>query len=381
MSYDTIKIAQQLIQKSSVTPDDAGCQKYIIDLLKPLGFNCVALQYDEVTNLWATKGQQRPTMVFAGHTDVVPTGPIEEWSTPPFSGLIKNGILHGRGAADMKGSIAAMISATSRFLDHSPEHTGSIAFLITSDEEGPAVNGTSRVLEYLKKEEINFDYCIVGEPTAETKTGDMIKVGRRGSLNVNFRIKGKQGHVAYPHLAHNPIPDAANLIAQLTNITWDSGNAFFPPTTFQLSNLNSGTGANNVIPGHVDIVGNFRFSPESSLESLKQKVIECCQNSCHEYSLDWALSGMPFQTPDREFLSLAKKAVKTATGIDPVCSTTGGTSDGRFIAATGAEVVEIGPCNKTIHKINESVSTKDLRDLDEVYYQILVQLFGSSIAP
>ena len=223
MSYDTIQIAQQLIQKPSVTPDDAGCQKYIIDLLKPLGFNCVALQFGDVTNLWATKGQQEPTLVFAGHTDVVPTGPTEEWSRPPFSGLIDNGLLHGRGAADMKGSIAAMISATSRFLEHSPEHSGSIAFLITSDEEGPAVDGTNRVLEYLKKEEVNFNYCIVGEPTAETKTGDMIKVGRRGSLNVNFRIKGKQGHVAYPQLAHNPIPDASNLIARLTEITWDSG--------------------------------------------------------------------------------------------------------------------------------------------------------------
>jgi succinyl-diaminopimelate desuccinylase len=370
----TLELARDLIRRSSVTPNDAGCQQLMIQRLNSCGFNTEPLRYGEVDNFWAEIGTTGPLLAFAGHTDVVPTGPENEWYHPPFSGVVADGILHGRGAADMKGSLAAMITAAQRFVVKHPNFSGRLGFLITSDEEGPAINGTKRVMEHLQNNGIHIDYCIVGEPSSSKTVGDVVKAGRRGSLNGNMQIKGKQGHVAYPQLALNPVPPSARFIAAMDTIEWDKGNEVFPPTTFQISNINGGTGASNVIPGQVDIQFNFRFSPESSPESLQQRVAALCEELKLDCEIEWGLSGMPFQTGHGELLQAVSKAIKNQTGTTTIPSTAGGTSDGRFIAPYGTQVVELGPCNDTIHKVNEQVSGADLDTLSLIYEEIMSSL-------
>ncbi|MBD3821320.1 MAG: succinyl-diaminopimelate desuccinylase [Thiotrichales bacterium] len=372
---ETINLAQQLIQIDSITPDDKGCQKLISDFLTPLGFKTEQMNFGDVSNLWARYGTEAPFIVFAGHTDVVPTGPVEKWSHPPFSALIENGMLIGRGAADMKSSIACFMIATQRFLNNYPNCKGSIGFLITSDEEGPAIDGTVKVIETLEARNEKFDYCLVGEPSSSKKLGDSIKNGRRGSLSGKLRIKGIQGHIAYPELARNPIHTLAPALQKLTETVWDNGNEYFPPTSFQVSNIHSGTGATNVIPGDCVLDFNFRFSTEQTPESLKSGVHAILDTYQLDYELDWNLSGMPFITPaEGELIQAIKKAVQSEMGYEPELSTGGGTSDGRFIAPTGAQVIELGPLNDTIHKVNEQVSVKDLEKLTDIYYQTLINL-------
>ncbi len=373
----TLDLARQLIQKQSVTPNDAGCQTLLGGRLEAIGFDVQTLQFDEVTNLWARRGSEAPLLIFAGHTDVVPAGPVEQWGHPPFSAEVAGGMLHGRGAADMKGSLAAMITAAEAFLENHPRHRGSIGFLITSDEEGAAVDGTASVVRHITSLGIQINYCVVGEPTSSLHIGDMIKVGRRGSLTAAIRINGRQGHVAYPHHhAFNPVPPAARLVDALEKMQWDQGNEVFPPTTFQVSNFNSGTGAGNVIPGHADILCNFRFSPVSSPESLKQHLVDCCEALHLDYSIEWTLFGMPFQTPEGVLLNAVKDAIENTTGLKTECSTSGGTSDGRFIAPTGAHVVELGPVNETIHRVNEQVSVADLATLSYIYEEVMCNMLG-----
>ena len=371
---ETIQLAQALIQRPSVTPDDQGCQTLIADLLAPMGFQIEHLHFHEVENLWATHGNTKPLVVFAGHTDVVPTGPEEQWSHPPFSADIHGGMIHGRGSADMKGSLAAMITACRHFIDKHPNHAGSIGFLITSDEEGPARWGTREVISTLEARGDKIDYCIVGEPTSGASLADTIKVGRRGSLNGKITINGKQGHIAYPHLANNAIHLAAPLLQDLINIEWDQGNDHFPPTSFQIANLNAGTGASNVIPGHAEIEFNLRFAPETTPEVIKRRVGNCI--AAHELNadIDWQLSGMPFDTHSETLIHAVVEAVEQVTGEKPELSTSGGTSDGRFIAPTGTEVIELGPLNATIHQVNECVSSKDLDQLSIIYEGILENL-------
>ncbi len=339
--------------------------------LKAIGFSCERLPFGDVDNLWARRGDTKPLLVFAGHTDVVPTGDLAHWQHNPFAGVIENNILHGRGAADMKGSLAAMVTASERFIDQHKDHNGSIGFLITSDEEGAATDGTVKVIETLEARNEKIDYCIVGEPTSVESVGDMIKVGRRGSLNGVLRIIGKQGHVAYPHLALNPVHACAPLIARLAQIEWDKGNDDFPPTTFQISNISAGTGATNMIPGDVHIQFNFRFSPESNEQDLKQRVSDECHALGLAHEVNGSLSGMPFQTSSLELRQTVTDAIGQICNIETQASTTGGTSDGRFIAPTGAQVVELGPVNTTIHKVNECVSTNDLNTLSAVYERIM----------
>lgn len=373
---ECIQLTQQLIQINSITPNDNGCQQVIADYLAPLGFVNESMPFEEVDNLWSRKGTASPCIVFAGHTDVVPTGPEERWTHPPFSAYIDvNDVLYGRGAADMKSGIACFMAATKRFVADYPNHKGSIAYLITSDEEGPAINGTVKVIETLEARNEKFEYCLVGEPSSSQKLADSIKNGRRGSLSGKLTIKGKQGHIAYPELALNPIHLAAAPLEQLTNIVWDHGNEYFPPTSFQVSNINGGTGATNVIPGTVEILFNFRFSTEHTPESLQESVHSVLDHYNMEYDIDWNLSGLPFITPGNGALIKAvKKASKDVVGYEPELSTGGGTSDGRFIAPTGAQVIELGPLNATIHQIDERVSTNDLNQLTEIYYQTLVNL-------
>jgi len=375
---DTLKLAQALIRQQSITPYDSGCQTLLSQRLKTCGFECESMRFGEVDNLWATKGDVSPLLVFAGHTDVVPTGPENLWSHPPFAAEIEGDLLYGRGTADMKGSLAAMVTAVERFTRQHPDHKGKIAFLITSDEEGPAKDGTVRVIETLKKRDIHIDYCVIGEPTSTHKLGDVIKVGRRGSINATLTITGKQGHIAYPHLANNAIHLTAPVINDLIQIEWDHGNENFPPTSFQISNLNAGTGANNVVPGHADITFNLRFSPEISVDEIKQKVEACClQHQAvmdFEYSIDWQLSGLPFQTHYGALVKAVEDAIEQTTGRKPELSTSGGTSDGRFIAPSGAQVIEFGPINTTIHQVNECVSVKDLDNLSLAYQRILENL-------
>lgn len=377
---DTLNLVQQLIRQPSVTPDDAGCQAILSQRLEACGFECESLRFGEVDNLWATRGHRAPLLVFAGHTDVVPTGPEQHWIHPPFSAHVDGDTLYGRGAADMKGGIAAMVTAVERFTANYPQHAGQIGFLITSDEEGPARDGTVKVIETLGAREIKIDYCIIGEPSSTHRLGDVIKVGRRGSINATLSITGKQGHIAYPHLSNNAIHLAAPVINDLIEIEWDLGNENFPPTAFQISNINSGTGASNVVPGHADIVFNLRFSPEISVDEIKQKVEACCR--CHqtgmdfEYEIDWKLSGLPFQTHHGELVQAVENAIEQTTGEKPELSTTGGTSDGRFIAPTGAQVIEFGPINATIHQINECVNIQDLNKLSLTYERILENLLS-----
>lgn len=374
---ETIDLAQQLIRIDSVTPDDKGCQKIIADYLNPLGFSIESMKFGEVDNLWARKGSTSPCLVFAGHTDVVPTGPAEAWTHPPFSAHIDGDMMFGRGTADMKSSIACFMAATKRFVSDYPEHQGSIAYLITSDEEGPAVDGTVKVVETLEARNEKFEYCLVGEPSSSNKLADSIKNGRRGSLSGHLTIKGTQGHIAYPELADNPIHNAAPAIEQLVKVQWDHGNEYFPPTSFQISNINGGTGATNVIPGDVVIQFNFRFSTEHTPESLQESVHAILDHHNLDYDLDWNLSGLPFITPaEGELIQAVQQASEHVVGYQPVLSTGGGTSDGRFIAPTGAQVIELGPLNATIHKIDEQVSVSDLEKLTEIYYQTMVNLLA-----
>lgn len=369
----TLELAKQLININSITPQDNGCQALMVERLRSIGFEIEHLPFGEVENFWALRGQQAPTFIFAGHTDVVPVG--SDWKTDPFTAVVENGMLFGRGAADMKGSLAAMVVATERFVADYPEHQGAIGFLITSDEEGPAIDGTVKVCEYLKDKSQRVDYALVGEPSSSTKLGDVIKNGRRGSLNAKLNIIGKQGHIAYPHLADNPIHQMAPAIDDLCNEVWDKGNDYFPATSFQISNINAGTGATNVIPGNVEILFNFRYSTESTHERLQQRVLEILDRYSFKYQIEWEHSGYPFLTEQGQLVSACADAIREVKGIDTELSTSGGTSDGRFIAPIlDAQVVELGPLNATIHQVNECVSVKDLDDLTNVYYQILKKL-------
>lgn len=372
----TLQLAFDLLRRPSVTPDDEGCQAVLIERLEALGFHIEKLPFGDVDNVWAMRGHHGPVLAFAGHTDVVPSGPSTHWEFPPFEPCIDaNGMLCGRGAADMKGSLAAMITAVERFVGQYPNHDGRIAFLITSDEEGPAIDGTRAVVEHLRETHDRLDYCIVGEPSSTQALGDVIKNGRRGSLGGVLRIQGVQGHVAYPHLARNPIHQALPALDALANEHWDHGNDFFPATSFQVSNIRAGSGATNVIPGEVDVVFNFRFSTEVTHEQLKARTIAILDAHGLEYQLDWTLNGTPFLTTEGALVDAAIQGVEAVTGRRPTLSTSGGTSDGRFIATLGAQVVELGPLNDTIHKINERVRAEDLETLSRIYETTLEALF------
>ncbi|MGB0473386.1 MAG: succinyl-diaminopimelate desuccinylase [Porticoccaceae bacterium] len=371
----TIALSQELISRASVTPEDAGCQQLMADRLSAIGFEIEHLRFDDVDNFWAIRGDSGPILCFAGHTDVVPSGPESNWQTPPFEPTIKDGMLYGRGAADMKGSLAAIVVAVEQFIAENPNHSGRIAFLITSDEEGIAANGTVKVVEWLTQQQIIPDYCLVGEPSSSTQCGDTIKNGRRGSLGCEMRILGQQGHVAYPHLASNPIHTAAPALAELSSHEWDRGNDFFPATSFQISNINGGTGATNVIPGELSVIFNFRFSTEVTDQQLRQRTEQILDKYQLDYELNWHLSGQPFLTAEGELVDAAVKAVKEVTGLDTELSTAGGTSDGRFIAPMGTQVVELGPVNATIHQIDECASVDDLNQLCEIYQSLLKHLF------
>ncbi len=370
---DTLKLAQQLIAQPSETPDDHGCQKILAERLGALGFEIEHLRYGEVDNLWARYGTEKPLLVFAGHTDVVPTGPLNQWTHDPFTPTIDKGQLYGRGAADMKSSIAAMVCACEAII---PEHTlkGSIGFLITSDEEGPAVDGTIKVIELLESRNQKIDWCLIGEPSSTDHVGDVVKNGRRGSISGKLTVHGTQGHIAYPHLADNPVHRFAAPLNALVNEVWDNGNEFFPPTTFQISNIHAGTGASNVIPGDLEVTFNLRFSTELTADDIKQRTHALLDAHDLKYSLDWSLSGNPFLTPGGELVQAAQQAIKQVTGLDTELSTAGGTSDGRFIAPTGAQVLELGPINASIHKIDEHVDVVQLDELHEIYRHIITRL-------
>ncbi|MNZ19468.1 Succinyl-diaminopimelate desuccinylase [compost metagenome] len=374
----TLQLACDLIRRPSVTPVDADCQAQMMNRLGAVGFQLEPMRIEDVDNFWATHGSQDgPVLCFAGHTDVVPTGPVQQWQHEPFEALIDaDGMLCGRGAADMKGSLASMVIASERFVQDYPDHRGKVAFLITSDEEGPAHHGTKAVVERLKARNERLDWCIVGEPSSTTLLGDVVKNGRRGSLGAKMTVRGKQGHVAYPHLARNPIHLAAPALAELAAEHWDEGNAFFPPTSFQISNLNSGTGATNVVPGELTALFNFRFSTESTVEGLQARVSAILDKHELDWSIDWALSGLPFLTEPGELLSAVSASIKGVTGRDTQPSTSGGTSDGRFIATMGTQVVELGPVNATIHQVDERILASDLDLLTEIYYQTLVRLLA-----
>ncbi|HJL66536.1 MAG TPA: succinyl-diaminopimelate desuccinylase [Arenicellales bacterium] len=372
----TISLAQELVRQPSISPDDAGCQELLGRRLEAAGFTVEQMRFGPVDNFWARRGDVTPVLAFAGHTDVVPTGPLDQWSTDPFSGAIEEGMLKGRGAADMKGGLAAIVTACERFVTLHPQHRGSIALLVTSDEEGAAVEGTCRVIDVLEARGEKIDWCIIGEPTSNQRVADTVKNGRRGSAGGRLTITGKQGHVAYPHLAHNPIHDAASIVNELCNREWDQGNAFFPPTTFQVSNFNSGTGATNVIPGMATVDFNFRHSPESSMESLEEVVRSVCEAHNVNVAIEWEPPGFPFQTLPGTLIDAVTEAVKKISGQEPQLSTDGGTSDGRFIAPTGAQVIELGPLNATIHQINEQVSTDDLDTLSQIYQEVLTTLLA-----
>jgi len=374
----TIALTQALINRPSVTPEDCGCQVLMSERLSAIGFNNESMIFEDTTNLWSRRGNSGPVFCFAGHTDVVPAGNLELWQTPPFQATIKDGMLYGRGAADMKGSLAAMIVATERFVTDYPDHKGSIAFLITSDEEGPFINGTTRVIDTLEDRNEKIDYCIVGEPSSTNQLGDVVKNGRRGSISGELHIHGKQGHVAYPEHVNNPIHLAMPVLAELSQLHWDNGNKYFPPTSFQLSNIQSGTGATNVVPGHLTAWFNLRYSTELSADMIVDKVNALLTRHKLDYEINWTFNGQPFITEPGTLVDSVTKAIKSCTNISAELSTSGGTSDGRFIAPTGAQVVELGPCNATIHQVNESVSVEDLITLTQVYYQTLVNVLGDS---
>ena len=370
----TLELAKSLISKASVTPDDCGCQTIMIDRLKKIGFEIYPLKFGDVDNFWAVHGKNGPLFAFAGHTDVVPAGDENAWNTEPFEPTIKDGSLFGRGAADMKGGLASMVTATEKYIKENPNHNGRIAFLITSDEEGVAINGTVKVMEYLNESNQKIDYCLLGEPSSTSITGDVIKNGRRGSLNGVVKVNGKQGHVAYPHLANNPIHLVSSALDDLCKQEWDNGNDYFPATSFQISNIHSGDGVTNVIPGEAEVKFNFRYSTETTKVELQKKVHEILDSHKLNYSIEWSHSGYPFLTPKGELVSACIEAIKKTKGIETELSTSGGTSDGRFIAQEGTQVVELGPVNATIHQVNESVLVQDLDDLSEIYYQVLVSI-------
>jgi len=370
----TLELAVDLIRRPSVTPEDGGCQESMIRRLQTLGFRVERLPFGEVQNFWARRGDEAPLLAFAGHTDVVPPGPLAEWHSPPFQPEIRDGLLYGRGAVDMKGGLAAMVTACEAFIGAHPDHQGSIAFLITSDEEGPGVNGTVKVVEVLESRGEKIDYCLVGEPTSHEQVGDVLKNGRRGSLNGQLKIIGKQGHVAYPQKAKNPLHAFAPVLARLCAEDWDQGNEYFPPTSFQISNLNMGTGAENVIPGELHAQFNFRFSTQLTEDMIRQRVERLLDEGDFEYELSWRLSGHPFITPTGALVQAAREAVREVAGYDAELSTSGGTSDGRFIAPTGAQVLELGLLNATIHQINECTSIADLDRLSAIHRRILEKL-------
>lgn len=373
---DALELTRALIACPSVTPADAGCQALMTERLAASGFSIETLQFGSVTNLWARRGDARPVLCFAGHTDVVPTGPLEEWRSDPFTPVIRDGVLYGRGAADMKSGLAAMVTATEEFVAAHPGHRGSIAFLITSDEEGPSVDGTKRVVEALKARGETIDWCIVGEPSSGQSVGDTIKIGRRGSLSGRLTVHGVQGHVAYPQLAENPVHTLAPALAELTARTWDAGDAFFQPTTFQISNLNAGTGAPNVIPGELKARFNLRYSPVQTVEVLKKTVEDILARHGVRHTIEWYVSGEPFYTPPGELSQAAVDAITEVTGAAPQLSTGGGTSDGRFIAPLGAQVVELGVTNATIHKVNECVRVEEIGLLHRMYRGVLERLLA-----
>ena len=372
----TLDLARDLVARRSVTPADAGCQELLGERLAALGFALEPMVFEDVTNLWARRGTAAPLLCFAGHTDVVPPGPEERWQEPPFAATVRDGALWGRGAADMKGSLAAMVTACEAFVADHPRHRGSIAFLITSDEEGPSVNGTVKVVEALEARGEGIDWCLVGEPSSTTTVGDVVKIGRRGSLGGHLVVHGTQGHVAYPHLADNPIHRAAPALAELAATRWDEGSDHFPPTSFQVSNIRAGTGADNVIPGELEVWFNFRYSTAVTEDLLKVRTEAVLDRHGLAYHIRWRLSGHPFLTSGGRLIGAVRTAVAAVAGREPELSTAGGTSDGRFIAPTGAEVVELGPVNATIHKVDEHVATADLDRLALMYRRLMEELLG-----
>jgi len=374
MKDRTLELAKQLIARPSLTPKDEGCQELMIERLKPLGFEIHRLRFGEVDNFWARRGSTKPLVVFAGHTDVVPTGPKEKWTSDPFLPTVRDGFLYGRGAADMKGSLAAFITAIEDFVEQHPNHRGSIGLLITADEEGPSVDGTVKVVDWLEARGEKIDCCLVGEPSCVKVLGDTLKNGRRGSLNGKLTVLGKQGHIAYPHLVRNPIHLAAPALTELAGIEWDQGNEFFPPTSFQISNIHAGTGVDNVVPGQLEIKFNFRYSTAVTDTGLKQRVEEVLKRHGLQYELSWALSGRPFLTQPGTLVDALRSAIRAELGIETTLSTSGGTSDGRFIAPTGSQVVELGPLNATIHQIDERVHVGELVSLSRIYTRTLAQL-------
>ena len=374
MSEPVRQLTEALIARASVTPEDAGCLELIAERLKPLGFAFERIDRNGTSNLWARRGSTAPLMVLAGHTDVVPTGNLDAWTTPPFQPSERDGKLYGRGAADMKSSLAAFVVAVEQFVTENPNHPGSIAFLLTSDEEGPANDGTTIVVDALKARGEAIQYAIVGEPTSVNRCGDMIKNGRRGSLSGNLTIQGVQGHVAYPHLARNPIHQFAPALAELSATIWDNGNDYFPPTTWQISNFNAGTGATNVIPGTLNLKFNFRFSTASTADGLKQQVEDLLKRHGLAYSIEWTLGAKPFITPEGPLADAARNAIKTVCGIDTELSTTGGTSDARFIAEIAEQIIELGPVNASIHMIDEHIELSALPELAAIYKNIFSQL-------
>ena len=370
----TLDLSLQLLRQPSVTPIDHSCQDIMAERLAKIGFDIEPMRFEDVDNLWARRGTQDPVFCFAGHTDVVPTGHLDAWNSDPFVPEIRDGKLYGRGSADMKTALAAMVVASERFVAKHPNHKGSIAFLITSDEEGPSINGTVKVVETLEARREKMTWCLVGEPSSTHRLGDIIKNGRRGSLNANLTVKGKQGHVAYPHLAINPIHTASQALAELCDAVWDQGNEYFPATSFQISNINAGTGATNVVPGSMSILMNWRYSTEVTAEALKARTLDILERHNVDYEIEWTLSGLPFLTPVGELVNAATQAILDVTGTQTELSTSGGTSDGRFIAPTGAQVLELGVLNATIHQINEHVDVKDLEPLAEIYEKVLENL-------
>ena len=373
---EVLALAEALVGRASVSPRDDGCQDLLGERLERAGFAVTPMPFGEVSNFWATHGDGGPTLIFAGHTDVVPPGPLADWTSPPFEPTLRDGYLYGRGAADMKSSLAAMVVAAERFVARHPRHRGTLAFLVTSDEEAEAVDGTVRVVDALRRRGVALDFCVVGEPSSSERLGDVVRIGRRGSLSGSAVVKGVQGHVAYPDLANNPIHSAAGALRELANTRWDEGDDDFPPTSFQVSNVKAGTGAGNVIPGELVCQFNFRFSPRQQPEALRAAVAAAFARANADCAIDWRLSGQPFITRGGELIAAVRGAIAAATGIDTRASTSGGTSDGRFIAPAGAQVVEFGPVNQTIHKVNERVLVAALGPLSQVYEHVAERLLA-----
>jgi len=374
-----IELASRLIENPSISPADAGCQDILSDALVTQGFKIERLPFGEVRNFWATHGEGSPMVVFAGHTDVVPTGPVADWDRDPFQPAVEEGMLHGRGSADMKGSLAAMVDATRRYLQEHPDHSGTIAYLITSDEEADAIDGTVKVVDWLEAQNIRPEFCIVGEPSSRSTVGDVIRIGRRGSLNAELTVKGVQGHVAYPDQARNPIHGILEALTELTNTRWDEGNAAFPPTSLQISDIHGGTGASNVIPGELNVLFNLRYSTEQTWQGLQQRIASLFDALDLDCELTWSLSGEPFLTARSQLIDAVTESVRDVQSIDPESSTGGGTSDGRFIARLGTQIVELGPVNATIHSVNERTDVQELGKLSRMYQGILNRLLPSQI--